>query len=324
MRIHANDGISKEAVNLLKEEGFEVTTDHVPQEKLVDFLKSARVEALLVRSATKVRKELIESCPDLKLIGRGGVGMDNIDVEFAVHKGLRVVNTPASSSISVAELVMAHLFSMARGLYQSNRRMPTEGASAFKELKKAYGSGMELRGKTLGVIGFGRIGCWVARYAIGAGMKVIYTDHHATVDHLEVQFNGETHRVGIKLVPLAELLAKSDAITLHVPANPDNSAVLGPAEFSQMKRGMLVVNAARGGSIDETALIAALRDGTVRSAGLDVFEHEPTPSQELLSMPNVSLSPHIGAATGEAQDRIGLELAELLTAWRDEVTVGRG
>lgn len=324
MRIHANDGISKEAVQLLKEEGFTVTTEHVPQEQLAAFLRSAHAEALLVRSATKVRQELIDACPGLKLIGRGGVGMDNIDVPYARSKGLRVVNTPASSSISVAELVMAHLFSLMRDLYKSNRRMPAEGATAFKEMKKAYGNGMELRGKTLGVIGFGRIGRWVARYAIGAGMKVIYTDHHAVADHLDIDLNGDTCRVGVKMVPLDELLAKSDAITLHVPANPDNSPVLGAAQFAKMKRGMVVVNAARGGSIEEKALVAALKDGTVRGAGLDVFMNEPTPSAELLCQPNVSLSPHIGAATVEAQDRIGMELAEQLIAWRDEVTVGRG
>ncbi len=324
MRIHANDGISKEAVEYLKEQGFEITTNHVPQEQLAAYLHAAHVEALLVRSATKVDQNLIDACPDLKLIGRGGVGMDNIDVAYAGKKGLRVVNTPASSSISVAELVMAHLFSLVRGLHSANRRMPTEGATAFKELKKAYGSGGELRGKTLGIIGFGRIGRWVARYAIGAGMKVVYTDSHATVDHLDLEINGESFRIGIKMLPLDELLGKSDAITLHVPSNPDNSAVLGPAEFAKMKRGMLVVNTARGSSIDEPALMAALKDGTVSAAGLDVFRNEPTPDAALLALPNLSLSPHIGAATVEAQDRIGMELAELLMAWRDEVTVGRG
>jgi D-3-phosphoglycerate dehydrogenase len=282
------------------------------------------VDVLLVRSATQVRQDLIDACPELKVIGRGGVGMDNIDVAYARQKGLKVVNTPASSSISVAELVMAHLFSLSRELYKANRRMPAEGATAFKELKKAYGKGGELRGKTLGIIGFGRIGRWVAHYAVGAGMKVIYTDHHATADHIDMEFNGQTFRVGIKMVPLDELLAKSDAITLHVPSNADGSPVLGPAEFAAMKRGMLVVNTARGNSIDEAALIKALQDGTVRAAGLDVFLDEPKPHTELLTQANVSLSPHIGAATNEAQDRIGLELAELLIAWRDEVTVGRG
>lgn len=324
MRVHANDGISAEGKALMVQEEFNVTTEHVPQDKLAGFLNAEKVDALLVRSATKVGKDLLDACPHLKLVGRGGVGMDNIDVAYARQKGVRVVNTPASSSISVAELVMAHLFSLTRDLYKANRRMPAEGATAFKEMKKAYGNGAELRGKTLGVIGFGRIGGWVARYAIGAGMKVIYTDRHATVDHLDMEFNGVPFSVGIKMVPLEELLAKSDAITLHVPANPDNSPVLGTKEFAQMKRGMLLVNTARGASVDEQALIKALKDGTVKAAGLDVFLQEPTPNTELLALPNVSLSPHIGAATGEAQDRIGLELAELLIAWRDEVTVGRG
>lgn len=323
MRIHANDGISEEAITLLKEQDFTITTDHVPQEKLVDHINTQRVDALLVRSATKVPKELIDACPGLKLIGRGGVGMDNIDVAYAKSKGLRVINTPASSSISVAELVMGHLFSLMRDLYKANRRMPTEGHTAFREMKKEYGSGVELRGKTLGILGFGRIGRWVARYAVGAGMKVIYTDNNATVDYIEMEFNGTNCRVGIKMVPLEELLAKSDAISVHVNSKGDGKFALGAEEFAKMKPGMVLVNTARGSSIDEAALIAALRSGQVKGAGLDVFVDEPTPHTELLSLPNVSLSPHIGAATQEAQDRVGNELAELLIAWRDEVTVGR-
>lgn len=324
MRVHANDGISDEAKNLLIEQGFNLTTQHVPQENLVDYLKAEHVDALLVRSATKARKDLIDACPGLKLIGRGGVGMDNIDVKYAREHGLRVVNTPASSSVSVAELVMGHLFAMMRDLYKAERRMPAEGATAFKEMKKAYGSGTELRGKTLGIIGFGRIGRWVARYAIGAGMKVIYADNSATADFIEIDLNGESCRVGIKMVSLDELLAKSDAITLHVPSRPDGTPVLGAAEFGKMKPGVVVVNTSRGNSIDEQALITALKDGQVRAAGLDVFMNEPTPRKDLLSLPNVSLSPHIGAGTKEAQARVGNELAELLIAWREEVTVSRG
>lgn len=323
MRIHANDGISEEAITLLKEQDFTITTDHVPQEQLVDHINNQRVDALLVRSATKVPKELIDACPGLKLIGRGGVGMDNIDVAHAKAKGLRVINTPASSSISVAELVMAHLYNLMRDLYKANRRMPAEGHTAFKEMKKEYGGGRELRGKTLGILGFGRIGRWVARYAVGAGMKVIYTDNSATVDYIEMEFNGANCRVGIKMVPLEELLAKSDAISVHVNSKGDGKFALGAEEFAKMKPGMLVVNTARGSSVDEQALIAALRSGQVKAAGLDVFVDEPAPHPELLALPNVSLSPHIGAATVEAQERVGNELAELLIAWRDEVTVGR-
>lgn len=324
MRVHANDGISKDAIEELKAEGFQLTTENIPQDKLVDFLNAEKVDALLVRSATKVRKDLIDACPELKLIGRGGVGMDNIDVEYARNKGLRVVNTPSSSSLSVAELVMGHLYSLSRSLYQANRRMPTEGHTAFKELKKEYGKGTELRGKTLGILGYGRIGRWVARYAVGAGMKVIYTDNKATIDYIEVDLNGETHRVGIKMVPLDELLAKSDYLTVHVSSRAGDKVALGAPEFAQMKPGIVLVNAARGNSIDEQSLITALKDGKVRACGLDVYMNEPAPNEELLGLPNVSLTPHIGAATLEAQQRIGHELAELLIAWRDEVAVDRG
>ena len=326
MRVHANDGISAQAQAAFKEQGFTITVNFVPQEELVAFINKEKIEALLVRSATKVRKDLIDACPGLKLIGRGGVGMDNIDVAYARGKGIRVVNTPASSSISVAELVMAHLFGLVRDLYKANRRMCVEGhdAAAFKEMKKSYGKGAELRGKTLGIVGFGRIGKWVARYAIGNGMKVVYYDRSATADHLEVQFNGDTVRIGVKMVPMEELLHSCDAITLHVPATEDGAPLLGAQEFAQMKKGMLVINTARGNSIDEEELLKALNTGTVKAAALDVFENEPTPRADLLAHPNVSLSPHIGAATMEAQERIGDELVELLVAFRDEVTVGRG
>ncbi len=324
MRVHANDGISADAKELLEEQGFKVTTDNVAQEQLAEYINKNKVDALLVRSATKVRKELIDACPKLKLIGRGGVGMDNIDVEYARSKGLRVINTPSSSSASVAELVMAHLYTLARDLYKANRRMHTEGRTAFKEMKKEYGKGSELRGKTLGILGYGRIGRWVARYAVGAGMKVLYTDNKATIDYIEVDLNGETHRVGIKMVPLEELLAKSDFISVHVNYKGEKNYALGEKEFAMMKPGMVLVNTARGTSIDEDALIAALKSGRVKAAGLDVFMDEPTPRQDLLDLPNVSLSPHIGAATLEAQERVGNELAELLIAWRDEVAVDRG
>ncbi|MCB0772136.1 MAG: D-2-hydroxyacid dehydrogenase [Flavobacteriales bacterium] len=324
MRVHANDGISADALEQLKEEGFVVTTEKVPQDKLAEYINKEKVDALLVRSATKVRKDLIDACPELKLIGRGGVGMDNIDVEHARKKGLRVVNTPGSSSISVAELVMAHLFSLSRDLYKSNRRMPTEGRTAFNEMKKEYGKGTELRGKTLGILGYGRIGRWVARYALGAGMKVIYTDNTATVDYIELELNGETHRVGIKQVPIEELLAKSDFVTIHVSVRPNDPVALGPKEFAMMRPGMVLINAARGNSIDEHALVQALKSGRIKAAGLDVFMDEPTPDAELLGLPNVSLSPHVGAATVEAQARVGRELAEQLVAWRDEVAVNRG
>lgn len=322
MRVHANDGISARAKDSLKEEGFNVTTDHVPQDKLIDYINKENVEVLLVRSATKVRRELIDACPSVKLIGRGGVGLDNIDVAYAKDKGLPVINTPASSSISVAELVMAHLFGMMRNLHKANRRMPAEGRTKFKDLKKEYEKGFELRGKTLGVVGFGRIGQWTARYALGCGMRVIYVDNNATVEAIELEIGGTTVRVPVKMVSMTELLQQADAITLHVPSQKDGRAVLGNAELALVKPGVVIVNTARGGSIDEDALLKALNDGRVRAAALDVFVGEPEPREDLLHEANLSLSPHIGAATAEAQGRVGDELADQIISWRSTADVG--
>ncbi len=321
MRVHANDGISAQAKNSLHEEGFNVTTDHVPQDQLIAYLNKENVDVLLVRSATKVRRDLIDACPSVKLIGRGGVGLDNIDVAYAKDKGLPVINTPASSSISVAELVMAHLFTLMRNLHKANRRMPAEGRSKFKDLKKEYEKGFELRGKTLGVIGFGRIGQWTARYAMGCGMRVIYVDSHATAEAIDVEIGGHHVRVPVKMVTLPELLAQADAITLHVPAQKDGRPVIGAAELAKMKAGAVIVNTARGGSIDEEALLKALQEGRIRGAALDVFVGEPEPHEGLMADPNLSLTPHIGAATAEAQGRVGDELAEQIISWRSTVDV---
>lgn len=322
MRVHANDGISAQAKNSLNEEGFKVTTDHVPQDQLIAYINQENVEVLLVRSATKVRRELIDACPSLRLIGRGGVGLDNIDVAYAKDKGLPVINTPASSSISVAELVMAHLFSLMRNLHKANRRMPAEGRTKFKDLKKEYEKGFELRGKTLGVVGFGRIGQWTARYALGCGMRVIYVDNNATVEALELEIGGHNVRVPVKMVSMTELLQQADAISLHVPAQKDGRAVLGTAELAMVKPGVVLVNTARGGSIDEDALLKALKDGRVRGAALDVFVGEPEPREDLMAEANLSLTPHIGAATAEAQGRVGDELADQIISFRSTVDVG--
>lgn len=319
MRIHANDGLSANAMGSLSMEGFTVTTDHVPQVQLADYINTENVEVLLVRSATKVRRDLIDACPSLKLIGRGGVGMDNIDVTHARDKGIRVINTPASSSISVAELVMGHLFSLMRNLHKANRRMPEEGFTRFKELKKEYEKGYELRGKTLGVIGFGRIGQWTARYAMGCGMRVIYVDNSATVEALELEVGGHTVRVPVKMVSMNELLQQADAISLHVPAQKDGRPVLGAAELARVKPGAVIVNTARGGSMDEDALLQALKEGRLRGAALDVFVGEPEPREDLLHEGSLSLSPHIGAATAEAQGRVGDELADQIISWRSTV-----
>jgi D-3-phosphoglycerate dehydrogenase / 2-oxoglutarate reductase len=309
MKILANDGISKSGVLALEKAGYEVITTKVAQNQLENYINEHNVDAILVRSATQVRQELIDSCPSLKLIGRGGVGMDNIDVDYAIDNGLHVINTPASSSSSVAELVFAHLFGMVRFLHSSNREMPLEGDSRFKELKKAYSQGTELRGKTIGIIGFGRIGQEVAKIAIGLGMKVLATDSFIEDADITLEFfNGQNSTFNILTIDKEELLKEADFITLHVPAQEDY--IIAEAEFSKMKDGVGVINAARGGVINEVDLVNAIESGKVQFAGLDVFETEPNPAVQLLMNPEISLSPHIGAATKEAQDRIGLELAE--------------
>ncbi len=308
-KILANDGISKSGIHALEEAGFEVLTTHVAQEQLANFINEENITGLLVRSATQVRKALIDACPGLKLIGRGGVGMDNIDVDYAKEKGVHVINTPASSSASVAELVFAHLFGGVRFLHDANRIMPLEGDKSFKSLKKNYGKGTELRGKTLGVLGFGRIGQATARIALGVGMKVVYHDHSLEETDISLSFyDGQSVSFHLKNNTKEEVLQASDFITLHVPAQKEY--VIGKAEFELMKNGVGLVNAARGGVIDEVALVDAIDKGKVAFAGLDVFESEPVPEVRILMHPKISLSPHIGAATGEAQDRIGTELAE--------------
>ena len=309
MKVLANDGISQSGIDALQAKGFEVITTNVAQEQLISYINENKVTVLLVRSATTARKDLVDSCPSLKIIGRGGVGMDNIDVDYAREKGLKVINTPASSSASVAELVFAHLYGGVRFLHDSNRNMPLEGESNFKGLKKAYAKGIELRGKTIGIIGFGRIGQEVAKIALGVGMRVIAADKFMETATVQVAlFDGQTVDVDIKIQSQESLLAESDFVSLHVPAQKDY--VIGANEFNQMKDGAAIVNAARGGVIDEVALLKALDSGKLSFAGLDTFEEEPKPAMQVLMHPKVSLTPNIGAATGEAQDRIGEELAQ--------------
>jgi len=308
MKILANDGISQSGIDDLTTAGFEVLTTTVAQEQLVTFINSENIVALLVRSATTVRQDLIDACPGLKIIGRGGVGMDNIDVAYAREKGLNVINTPAASSESVAELVFAHLFSGVRFLYDSNRSMPLEGEKKFKNLKKAYAKGTELRGKTLGVIGFGRIGQATAKMALGLGMKVIAFDPFMEKTTVSLSFfDGQTVDFEIKTVSKETVLKESDFITLHVPAQKD--FVIGEVELEMMKDGAALINAARGGVVNEVALVAALDADKLSFAGLDTFENEPTPAVQILMNSKISLTPHIGAATNQAQDRIGSELA---------------
>ena len=312
MKILANDGISQTGIDALKRDGFDITTINVSQEQLIDYINDNQIEALLVRSATTARKELIDSCPGLKLIGRGGVGMDNIDVEYAKSKGIHVINTPAASSASVAELVFAHLYGGVRFLYNSNRNMPLEGETNFKGLKKAFAKGTELRGKTLGIIGFGRIGQEVAKIGLGIGMNIIASDKFIDQVDLRITLStGDSIDAKIKTQDFDDLIENSDFISLHVPAQ--KSHVINAEVLSKMKKGVGIINAARGGVIDEVALIDALDSGHLSFAALDTFENEPNPEIKLLMHDKISLTPHIGAATLEAQDRIGEELASQIS-----------
>jgi D-3-phosphoglycerate dehydrogenase len=314
MKILANDGLNSSGILALEEKGFEVITEKVSQELLADYINENLIKTLLVRSATKVRKKLIDACPSLEIIGRGGVGMDNIDVDYARSKGLHVINTPSSSSESVAELVFAHLFSGARFLQQSNREMPMNGNTAFAKLKKSFEAGTELRGKTIGIIGMGRIGQEVAKIALGLGMKVIAADNQVGRASIKVKFyNNQFINVDIETEPLQGVLRHADFITLHVPAQK-NGFMIGGEEFALMKEGAAIINCSRGGVIDEKALLEALNSRKISFAGLDVFSNEPTPSQEILSHSRISMTPHTGASTEEAQNRIGISLAEQIAS----------
>lgn len=311
MIVLANDGISPSGEKKLTEYGYKLVTEFVPQENLIEYINENKVVALLVRSATKVRKDIIDACPSLKFIGRGGVGMDNIDVEYARSKGITVNNTPAASSQSVAELVLAQMLSSSRFTHQANREMPTKGDTEFKVLKKKYAKGGEISGKTLGIIGFGRIGQSLAKYALGCGMKVIANDRHEIPKSIKIDFyNGQEIQVEIGSASFEEVLMQSDYISLHIPKQENGEAVITEKEIAKMKKGVRIMNAARGGVIDEDALLKALENGDISYCALDVFENEPTPRKDLLNHNNIITTPHIGAATVEAQDRIGIEMAD--------------
>lgn len=317
MRILINDGIHPDGKAALEAEGFEVVTEKIAQEDLVNELPT--FDAIAVRSATKVRADLIDACPNLKAIARGGVGLDNIDVDHAKSKGIAVINTPAASSQAVAELVFAHLYGLARFLQQSNREMPENGNSSFGKLKKSFAKGIQLRDRTLGIIGIGRIGQETARIALGVGMKVLPVDPFVEKVDIEVPIHGAgSITATLPTVSMDEMLAQADAISLHIPFL--GKPVLSNQEFAKMKNGVILINAARGGTVDEDALLAAIESGKVAFSGLDVFINEPTPREDLLNHAQISVTPHIGAATGEAQRNIGLELAEKLTAHLKGVT----
>jgi D-3-phosphoglycerate dehydrogenase / 2-oxoglutarate reductase len=313
IRILANDGIDAAGKKIFTDAGFTVSTEKISQENLSEGIRN--FDAILVRSATQVRKEHIDAHLGLKLIGRAGVGMDNIDVAYAREKGIHVVNTPEASSQSVAELVFAQFFSMSRYLQDANRNMGScTTKEDFEKLKKSYSNGTELKGKTIGIIGFGQIGQTVARMALALGMKVLPYRRNSSEVTLELDFfKGHTNEkisVNLNCSSFAELLSQSDYITLHVPFPKGGIPLIGKAEFDQMKKGVTIVNTARGGAVSEQDLLAALNSGIVSNAALDVFEGEPLIKKELREHPNVSLTPHIGGSTKEAQERIGIELAE--------------
>ena len=306
-----NDGISKQGKNKLIRYDFNVFDKKIAQEDLVEYINKNKIQAILVRSATKVNKNIIDSCPSLKIIGRGGVGMDNIDVDYAKSKDIDVINTPDASSISVAELVFSHIFSISRFTHQSNRSMPLEGDVSFKNLKKKYSNGFELKNKTIGIIGFGRIGQEVAKIAIGIGMKVLFFDKNIKSKLIKIDFFDKKQlSFELKVSEFKTVISSSDILTIHVPKLP--SPLISKKEFKIMKKDVCIINTSRGGIVNEKDLLESLNMNRIKFAGLDVFENEPTPDIKILMNDNISLTPHIGASTIEAQNRIGLELAEKL------------
>lgn len=311
IRILANDGIHPEGQRLLEAQGYKVQTDKIAQDDLPQELP--KYDVIIVRSATKVRKALIDQCPNLKVIARAGVGLDNIDVDYAKSKGIAIYNTPGASSNAVAELVFSHFFTLSRFLNDANRQMPENGDKQFKNLKKSYSKGGELKGKTLGIIGFGQIGIETARKGLGLGMNVMAFDPYVeTRDILFEFFDGTKITFEIKTNSMDEVLEQSDYISLHVPSL--GQPLINKEEFAQMKDNVIIVNASRGGIINEKDLIDALDNDKVMGCGLDVFVNEPTPNKSLLEHPKMSLTPHTGASTKEAQTNIGVELATKISA----------
>lgn len=318
MKVLANDGISKAGEHTLKEAGIDILDNRVAQDHVINFINDNNVDVLLVRSATKVRQDLIDACPGLKIIGRGGIGMDNIDVEYARSKGIKVINTPTASSKSVAELVFGHFISLARFLHESNRLMPLEGETHFNAMKKSFSNAYELSGKTLGVIGFGSIGQEVVKIGIALGMKVTVLTRSPKTEVLTLNFfNGQSVNIEITSTnDMDAFLKDADFISINTPKT--NEYIIDTPQFEKMKDGVYIVNTARGGVINEVALIDFIESGKVAGAALDVFENEPNPELPLLMNPALSLSPHVGGNTVDAQEKIGIELAEQIIKLQKE------
>lgn len=298
-KILVTDGMDKKAMAQLVEMGHEVVEQFYEPDALGEALKG--FDAVIVRSKTKVRANHIDIAKEgaLKLIIRGGVGVDNIDVDYAKENGIQVRNTPAASSQSVAELALGHMFSCARFISVAGHTMRED-----KWEKKAYGKGIELQGKTLGIVGFGRIGQHLGIMAKAIGMNVVAFD----IYHIP----GIEEKLGIPYVEMDELLAQADYISVHAPA-VDGGALISRENIAKMKDGVVIVNTSRGSNCDEDALLDALNSGKVRAAGLDVWASEPSANKELYNHPMVSCTPHIGAATSEAQGRIGEEIVKIIS-----------
>ena len=310
MKVLANDGISQNSKKELIDLNFKIFDTKIDQSELIRYINKNHIEIILVRSATIINSEILNNCKSIKLIGRAGVGLDNIDLISAKKNNVRVFNTPNASSISVAELVISHLLSANRNLHITNRTMPLNGETKFKEIKSHSSECKEVMFKTLGIIGLGRIGQEVAKRAFSLGMNVIAFDKKIEkikihLDHIKNQnifFN-------LKTSSLNDVLKGSDFITLHIPKINDKPFI-GRDEFDIMKKGVGIINTSRGGLIDESELIKFLNNKKVSFAALDVYENEPTPNIQLLMHDKISLSPHIGGSTVEAQERIGDEIVK--------------
>lgn len=298
MKVLITDGISGEGLKILQDAGFEITQQQYPPDELVAVIGG--YDAIIVRSATKVTRAVIDAGVNLKVIARGGVGVDNIDVPYAKEKGIPVLNTPGASAASVAELAIAHMFAVSRFLHLGSLEM-RQG----KWPKKEFSKGIELTGKVCGILGFGSIGKEVGKRAMGLGMQVIVYDPYFTPASFDVENTSKE-----------DVLRRADFLTLHLPLDKAAGPSIGKNEFDLMKKGVVVVNCARGGVVDEAALVEALESGKVFGAGVDVFASEPPTEaqQALINHPRVAVSPHIGGSTVEGQLRVGVEIAQKVAA----------
>jgi len=306
-----NDGICLDGENILRKAGFTVYNQKISQDNLINEINDKQIQAIIVRSATVIHKDIIDSCPSLKIIGRAGLGMNNIDMEHARQNNIHVFNTPLASAPAVAEMVFAHIFSVSRNLYLGNRQLPSDRNLDY--LKKYCAGGTEIRNKTLGIIGFGRAGQEVAKRALGLGMKVKAYDAYVQEANIKIDIHGANSVVvNIQTIKAEQVLRESDIITLHLPVLGDRKPFITRTEIEKMKDGAILINVSKSELIDEHELISALNSGKIRAAGLDVFNNENEPLKALINHPKISVSPHIAGETVEAQNQIGIEIANYL------------